>query len=59
MDVTQIYSIVNDAARQSMGQTAVAVQDLQGLISYLNLKELRKNIQKLMLLQVLTKIFIL
>lgn len=33
MDVTQIYSIVNDAAQQSMGQTAVAVQDLQGLIS--------------------------
>lgn len=33
MNVTQIYSIVNDAAQQSMGQTAVAVQDLQGLIS--------------------------
>lgn len=33
MDVTHIYSIVNDAASQSMGTTAVAVQDLQGLIS--------------------------
>lgn len=33
MDVTQIYSIVNDAASQSMGRTAVAVQDLTGLIS--------------------------
>ena len=33
MDVTQIYSIVNAAAQQSMGQTAVTVQDLQGLIS--------------------------
>lgn len=33
MDVKQIYTIVNEASKQSMGTSAVAVQDLKGLIS--------------------------
>lgn len=33
MDVNQIYTIVNDAAQQSLGSSILAVNDLTGLIS--------------------------
>ena len=33
MNTTQIYQIVNDTAAQAMGSSALAVVDVQGLIS--------------------------